>query len=236
MVKREGLVDKLVVKADGNGQVGHAGSGLLAGVADRVGLTGALSAAMGSTRQRRSAHNPGVVLRDLVVMLADGGGCLADLGAVRDQVDLYGHVASDSTAFRVIDSIDEQPLTGCVARSRCPGRGRGSWARGPSGLSRDGTVARSGRCWISTRRSRPCTQSRSRRTGTSRAATAIIRCGAISTGPVRHRPGSSELGTPGQTPPLITSRCSTSRSVSSTRKRSRGRSWCALTVPARRTS
>jgi hypothetical protein len=40
MVKREGLVDKLVVKADGNGQVGHAGSGLLAGVADRVGLTG----------------------------------------------------------------------------------------------------------------------------------------------------------------------------------------------------
>ena len=68
MVRREGLVDKLVVKADGNGQVGHAGSGLLAGVADRVGLTGALSAAMGSTRQRRWAHNPGVVLRDLVVM------------------------------------------------------------------------------------------------------------------------------------------------------------------------
>jgi hypothetical protein len=121
MVKREGLVDKLVVKADGNGQVGHAGSGVLAGVADRVGLTGALSAAMGSTRQRRSAHNPGVVLRDLVVMLADGGGCLADLGALRDQVDLDGHVASDSTAFRVIDSIDEQGLDGlrgAVAVSR----------------------------------------------------------------------------------------------------------------------
>jgi hypothetical protein len=62
-----------------------------------------------------------VVLRDLVVMLADGGGCLADLGAVRDQVDLYGHVASDSTAFRVIDSIDEQRLDGlrgAVAVSR----------------------------------------------------------------------------------------------------------------------
>jgi hypothetical protein len=45
MVKREGLVDKLVVKADGSGQVGHAGSALLVGTADRVGLTRALSVA-----------------------------------------------------------------------------------------------------------------------------------------------------------------------------------------------
>ncbi len=110
MVQREGLVDKLSVTVDGTGQVGHAGSALLAGVADRVGLTGALSAAMAPTRQRRSGHDPGVVLRDLVVMLADGGDCLADLGVLRDQLDLFGGVASDSTAFRVIDSIDEQCL------------------------------------------------------------------------------------------------------------------------------
>jgi hypothetical protein len=110
MVKRDGLVDKLVVRADGTGQVSHAGSALVAGVADRVGLTGALSAAMAPTRQRRSAHDPGVVLRDLAVMLADGGECLADLGAQRDQLDLFGNVASDSTAFRVIDSVDEQGL------------------------------------------------------------------------------------------------------------------------------
>ncbi|MGI8412849.1 MAG: IS1380 family transposase [Solirubrobacteraceae bacterium] len=121
MVQREGLVDKVSVTADGTGQVGHAGSGLLAGVADRVGLTRALSAAMGSTRQRRSAHDPGVVLRDLVVMLADGGNCLADLGALRDQIDLLGNVASDSTAFRVIDSVDERTLgrlRSAVARAR----------------------------------------------------------------------------------------------------------------------
>jgi Transposase DDE domain group 1 len=110
MVKRDGLVDKLVVKADGTGQVSHAGSALVAGVADRVGLTRALSAAMAPTRQRRSAHDPGVVLRDLAVMLADGGECLADLGALRDQLDLYGNVASGATAFRVIDSIDEACL------------------------------------------------------------------------------------------------------------------------------
>ena len=121
MVKREGLVDKLVVRADGTGQVSHAGSALVAGVADRVGLTRALSAAMAPTRQRRSAHDPGVVLRDLAVMLADGGACLADLGALRDQLDLYGNVASDATAFRVIDSIDEGRLArlrGAVALAR----------------------------------------------------------------------------------------------------------------------
>ncbi|MGZ6670250.1 MAG: IS1380 family transposase, partial [Solirubrobacteraceae bacterium] len=100
--------------ADGTGQVSHAGSALVAGVADRVGLTRALSGAMAPTRQRRSAHDPGVVLRDLAVMLADGGDCLADLGALRDQLDLYENVASDSTAFRVIESIDEA----CLARLR----------------------------------------------------------------------------------------------------------------------
>ena len=121
MVKRDGLVDKLIVTADGSGQVGHAGSALLVGAADRLGLTRALSAAMASTRQRASAHDPGVVLRDLVVMLAGGGDCLADLGALRDQEDLFGAVASDSTAFRVIDSIDAaclERLRGAVAIAR----------------------------------------------------------------------------------------------------------------------
>jgi hypothetical protein len=128
MVKRDGLVDKLVVAADGTGQVGHAGSALLGGVADRIGLTRALSAAMAPTRQRRSAHDPGVVLRDLVVMLADGGDCLADIAALRDQGDLFGGVASDSTAFRVIDSIDAgclERLRGAVASARAR-----AWALG----------------------------------------------------------------------------------------------------------
>ncbi|MGH8732408.1 MAG: IS1380 family transposase [Burkholderiales bacterium] len=56
-------------------------------------------------KRRQSGHDPGRVVRDLAVMLADGGDCLADLGAVRDQQALFGAVASDSTAFRVIDQI-----------------------------------------------------------------------------------------------------------------------------------
>ena len=96
MVQRLGLVSKLEARADGVGQVAHAGSALVAGVADRVGLTRALSVAMAPTRRRASAHDPGVVPRDLVVMLADGGDCLADLGAQREQPDLFGNVCSET--------------------------------------------------------------------------------------------------------------------------------------------
>jgi hypothetical protein len=89
--------------------VSHAGSALLAQVADKSGLTGALSAGLAGLKQRRSGHDPGRVVRDLAVMLADGGDCLSDLGAVRDQDALFGAVASDSTAFRVIDAIASTP-------------------------------------------------------------------------------------------------------------------------------
>ena len=83
----------------------HAGAALLAEVADRVGLTRALSRALAGLRERRGRHDPGRVIRDLAVMLADGGDCLSDLRAVRDQQPLFGPVASDSTAFRLIDRI-----------------------------------------------------------------------------------------------------------------------------------
>lgn len=108
-VTRDGRRMKVEVTADGAGLVSHAGSGLLAGVADRVGLTGALCDELGGLRERRGGHDPGRVLRDLAVMLADGGDCLADLRAVRDQAPLFGPVASDSTAFRVIDKIASAP-------------------------------------------------------------------------------------------------------------------------------
>lgn len=49
-------------------------------------------------RERRSAHEPGRVVRERAVMLAAGGDCLADLRAVRNQRPLFGEVASDSTA------------------------------------------------------------------------------------------------------------------------------------------
>jgi Transposase DDE domain group 1 len=109
MVVRDGRSVTVEVTADGAGLVSHAGSALLARVADKLGLTGALSRGLGSIKQRRRGHDPGRVIRDLAVMLADGGECVSDLGAVRDQQALFGPVASDSTAFRVIDRIASEP-------------------------------------------------------------------------------------------------------------------------------
>jgi len=108
-VMRDGRRVTVEVTADGAGLVSHAGSALLAQVADRLGLTGALSLRLAPIKQRRRGHDPGRVIRDLAVMLADGGECVADLGAVRDQQALFGPVASDSTAFRVIDRVASEP-------------------------------------------------------------------------------------------------------------------------------
>ena len=108
-VQRDGRNVTVEVTADGEGLVSHAGSALLAQIADKSGLTQALSVRLEGLKQRRSGHDPGRVVRDLAVMLADGGDCLADLGAVRDQDALFGAVASDSTAFRVIDQIAGTP-------------------------------------------------------------------------------------------------------------------------------
>jgi len=108
-VMRDGRTVTVEVTTDGTGLVSHAGSALLGQVADKVGLTGALSLRLAGLKQRRRGHDPGCVVRDVAVMLADGGECVADLGAQRDQDALFGPVASDSTAFRVIDKVASTP-------------------------------------------------------------------------------------------------------------------------------
>jgi hypothetical protein len=75
----------------------------------RVGLTAGLSVRLAGIKQRRRGHDPGRVIRDLAVMLADGGECVSDLGGVREQEVLFGAVASDSTAFRMVDRIASTP-------------------------------------------------------------------------------------------------------------------------------
>jgi hypothetical protein len=108
-VQRDGRSFTVDVTADGEGLVSHAGSFLLAAVADKTGLSAALSAGLAGTRRRGGGHDPGRVIRDLAVMLADGGEALCDLRAVRDQSPLFGEVASDSTAYRAIEKIAAEP-------------------------------------------------------------------------------------------------------------------------------
>jgi hypothetical protein len=129
-VQRDGRNFTVDVAADGEGLISHAGAALLGEVADPFGLTRDFSRALVGVRDRRGRHNPGRVIRDLAVMLADGGDCLSDLRAVCDQEPLFGPVASDSTAFRLIDRIASEParLAGLPA-ARAAVRER-SWGLG----------------------------------------------------------------------------------------------------------
>jgi len=97
--------------------------GLLAELSDRTGLTAALSDALSGTRERRSAHDPGRVLRDVAVMLADGGDCVTDTDAYRGQERLFGARASETTTHRVLKSVDEV-LLGRVRAARAKARAR----------------------------------------------------------------------------------------------------------------
>jgi Transposase DDE domain group 1 len=94
------------VTTDGTGVVGHAGAALLRELADRVGLTAALG---WRDPQGRRQHPDAAVLRDLAVLLADGGDCLSDLAVLRDQPALFGPVASTPTAWRVLERTASDP-------------------------------------------------------------------------------------------------------------------------------
>jgi hypothetical protein len=129
-VKRGGRDVKVEVRADGQGLASHAGAALIAETADRLGLTSALDRALGDLFERTPTHSPGRVMRDLAVMLADGGDALCDLGTVRDQAALFGPVASDATAYRLIERIAADP--GALERiraARAEARAR-AWRRG----------------------------------------------------------------------------------------------------------
>ncbi len=117
-VKPNSAIESVQVVADAEGLTSRAGTALVAGVADRVGLTAALSRSLADVRERRSRHDPGRVARDLALTLADGGDCLSDLRALRDQEALFGEVASDATAWWLIAVLDECRLAAFAQRSR----------------------------------------------------------------------------------------------------------------------
>ena len=118
-VNRRGCRETVEVTADGEGFCSHAGALLLVNLADRLGLTKGLGEALAGTRQRRSVHDDGQVLRDLIVTLVQGGEHLSDLAALRDQPDLFGTVASDSTAFRLLErETGQASLRVCAAHAR----------------------------------------------------------------------------------------------------------------------
>jgi hypothetical protein len=126
-VKATNSPSSFEVTTDSNGVVGHAGAALLRELADRLGLTRALGWGQQGARRR---HPDAAVLRDLAVMLADGGDCLSDLAVLRDQPELLGPVASTPTAWRVVERLAQDPDGLARLRlARAHARGR-AWAAG----------------------------------------------------------------------------------------------------------
>ena len=83
----------------------QAGALLLTEAIAVVGLDRALSMALRRWRPRLVVHDPAKVLLDLALGLAVGGDCLADIGVLRAEPEVFGLVASDPTVSRTIDRL-----------------------------------------------------------------------------------------------------------------------------------
>ena len=81
-MKRTAWAQGLSVTADGTGVVALAGSAALRLLADKVGLTAGLSAAL-ARRSFSPVHDRGQVLVDVATVLAAGGEAIADIDTLR---------------------------------------------------------------------------------------------------------------------------------------------------------
>ena len=120
-VHRSRSVRRPEVIPNGKNLVSHAGTALLAELADRVGLTLAMSEAMAECGINWHTHDPGVVLTHLGVAIADGADCLADLAAMKQEEELFGPVASVATAWRAIQattSVELRAIPVALAQAR----------------------------------------------------------------------------------------------------------------------
>ena len=100
----------VVVEGGGEQVVGHVGLHALGSLADRLELGAVLSTRMPQPGVR--FHDRGKVLVQAMLMLAGGGEACSDIERLRAQPSLFGAVASDSTLYRTLRSIDASTLKG----------------------------------------------------------------------------------------------------------------------------
>jgi hypothetical protein len=113
---------KITVSADGQGLVSQAGTLLLAETLRASGLSRGLEAGLARWRSPRAVHDRGKILTDLVVALALGGDCLADVAVLRTQPEPAGPVASGPVISRLISTWPGTRPRRC-GRSAKPGAG-----------------------------------------------------------------------------------------------------------------
>ncbi len=104
-MKSRGRLGRVRVVVGGGSLASSAGGALLVETARATGLDRGLRAGLRPWRSARAVHDPGKVLLDLATAITLGGDCLADIGVVRAQQELFGPVASDPTVSRLIDRL-----------------------------------------------------------------------------------------------------------------------------------
>jgi Transposase DDE domain group 1 len=87
--------------------ISSAGAVLLVQTARVTGLDRLLGKRLAPWRLPLAIHDPGKIVLDLVVAVALGGDCAADIALVRAQPGVFGPVASDPTVSRLIARLAE---------------------------------------------------------------------------------------------------------------------------------
>ena len=133
---------KITVSADGKGLVSQAGGLLLAEAARVTGLGQGLSGGLARWRASRAVHDPGKILTDLVMALALGGDCLADVAVLRAVPGLAGPVASDPVISRLVSALaaDGPRALAAIRRARAAARERARALAGERAPGADGAL------------------------------------------------------------------------------------------------
>ncbi len=121
----------LRITADGEGIVAWAGAVPVRMLADRTGLTGGLSRVL-ARRGFDPLHDRGRVLADVAVAIACGGRDIVDVEALRAQGEVFGPVASDTTARRALEETGGRARA-AIGRVRAAARAH-VWQLLPGGL------------------------------------------------------------------------------------------------------
>jgi hypothetical protein len=100
----------LEVTADGNGLVGHAGGILLRKLADQVGLTAELDAAL-TQRGTSPQVSRGAALASTAIAIAMGATSMSDTEVLGQLAPVLGAAPSDSTVRRTLNLADDRTLT-----------------------------------------------------------------------------------------------------------------------------
>ena len=130
-MKRTSWSTGLAISGDGTGVIAHAGSVAVRLLADRVGLTDALSTAL-ARRGFLPGHDRGRVLVDVATMLVAGGEAIADIDTLRHQHQVLGPVASPATVWRALDHLGQaNPKRVAIARATTRAR---VWGLLPGGV------------------------------------------------------------------------------------------------------